>query len=471
MTRRRSVQSVSALTQPPVQLPRSGRRQLRTTSRTTGSTTPLSRVAFFGLIAWVVWTTTYLFPGAALVATIAIGAAAGDRLFSGRLPDIGGRTGIWLLAFAAVAVLTTGASTWLGRSVEELQAFLKLILIFFLVVNAATTTSRIRWLLAIAVVLVTLYPGRGGIVNYITGNLNIPGRAEWRGAFGNANALAALILLFLPFPYVWLRQERRRLIALLWGGCVVVLGMAILLTKSRSGFLGLAMLVIWAIWSARNRVRAAGLALALAIGVLAAAPEGWQERMSTIGYTITGGRPPEALASDVGSSESRLQIWRTALRIVWANPITGTGLGTFEDAHSKYRDNPERRSGGRMWRDAHNSFLRVWTETGIFGIITFLGLLGVTFRQGLRALRLVHARGLRTQFESVSLSAGLMGLAAFLVTNLFNTFTNLWFIYWHLAIVVTLTRACERAADARPQTPVRARRLPHTGPGQALARG
>lgn len=57
----------------------------------------------------------------------------------------------------------------------------------------------------------------------------------------------------------------------------------------------------------------------------------------------------------------RLNYWKETLRIIKAKPLTGVGLGNFNLMLSRY---------------AHNSYLQIWAEMGILGIISFLWLIG-----------------------------------------------------------------------------------------------
>lgn len=61
----------------------------------------------------------------------------------------------------------------------------------------------------------------------------------------------------------------------------------------------------------------------------------------------------------------RFTIWRVASSIIRENPFLGKGVGTFMDYFSKYhtRMSPQY---------AHNCFLQIWAETGIFSLMSFL---------------------------------------------------------------------------------------------------
>jgi peptidoglycan/xylan/chitin deacetylase (PgdA/CDA1 family) len=104
-------------------------------------------------------------------------------------------------------------------------------------------------------------------------------------------------------------------------------------------------------------VAAAAVAVAIPIGLAAAyAPDN--------GSPLTG-RAVEALP------ERRLILWRDALDMMKADPLTGVGPGRFAEESAVARSDPDAR-----W--AHNGFLQVGAETGIIGF----GLLVLLFGWG-----------------------------------------------------------------------------------------
>jgi len=72
----------------------------------------------------------------------------------------------------------------------------------------------------------------------------------------------------------------------------------------------------------------------------------------------------------------RLNYWEETLRIIKIHPWLGTGLGNFNLIQSRY---------------AHNSYLQVWAEAGILGIVSFLWLMIAVFKKGFRNLSLTTA--------------------------------------------------------------------------------
>jgi O-antigen ligase len=72
------------------------------------------------------------------------------------------------------------------------------------------------------------------------------------------------------------------------------------------------------------------------------------------------------------STVMRLNYWKDTLKIIKANPLTGVGLGNFNLPHSRY---------------AHNSYLQLWAEIGILGIVSFLWLIIIVFKSLLQKIK------------------------------------------------------------------------------------
>ncbi len=140
------------------------------------------------------------------------------------------------------------------------------------------------------------------------------GQAPFRpdGNLGNANLLAALVAMAVPLAID--RGLRGGWFVLAWWGAVLVLGFGLVVTTSRSGLLG-------------------ALAGALTVGVLEIRPRRWAAAAATAGATLMAATlaflllgPLRALNDDPASL--RFSLWRDALRMIAARPLTGWGEDT-----------------------------------------------------------------------------------------------------------------------------------------------
>ena len=72
------------------------------------------------------------------------------------------------------------------------------------------------------------------------------------------------------------------------------------------------------------------------------------------------------------SALMRLDYWRETLRIIGNRPLAGLGIGNFNLGLSRY---------------AHNSYLQIWAEMGILGILAFLWLVFMSLRSAFNKLK------------------------------------------------------------------------------------
>jgi O-antigen ligase len=70
------------------------------------------------------------------------------------------------------------------------------------------------------------------------------------------------------------------------------------------------------------------------------------------------------------STVSRFSLWETADKMILSSPILGKGLNGFATDFNSYNTDP----GLAPLDYPHNIFLNFWVETGLLGLISFLGL-------------------------------------------------------------------------------------------------
>jgi O-antigen ligase len=272
-------------------------------------------------------------------------------LFTRLTPELLGVTALGLVILA-----TAPFSIWIGGSVGTFtDMYSKVILIFALMVNTLNSPKRLErftWL----IVLASSYIAFRAVLDYTRGvNLIEYGRVQGAlgGIFRNPNDLALNMVAALPLAILLFFRTSSimgRLLTL--GGCGVML-ITIVASQSRSGTVGLAvMMLCGAIVMLRRRpglVFTAGLVLVLAMPL---APDSYWERISSI---------TDSSKDDTGSREARSVLLRESWAAFLANPLTGVGAGQFKNY------NPEDRV--EAWRESHNIVLQVAAELGILGLL------------------------------------------------------------------------------------------------------
>jgi putative inorganic carbon (HCO3(-)) transporter len=341
--------------------------------------------------------------------------------------------GMLILALAPMSI-------WMGGAVATFtDLYVKVMLIFLLMVNTLTTPKRIEqftWL----IVLAGGYISFRAVFDYVRGmNLIENGRVQGAvgGMFQNPNDLALNLVAMLPLAVALAlvaRSTFRRMAAI--GAAALMVG-AIVATHSRSGSVGLGvMIVVLALVLIQRRPRlvlAGALALLLALPLT---PASYWDRLASIA---------DESQDDTGSREARSILMREAWAAFLAHPLTGVGAGQFKNYAPDGRE--------EAWRETHNVLLQVAAELGIVGLalFSFLIVRGMLARR--QTSRLLHrARGgtgtrgqpagppvigddeaMRLDIHSAAMAASLAG---WFVCALFASVAYHWTFYYLLALAL-----------------------------------
>ncbi len=112
------------------------------------------------------------------------------------------------------------------------------------------------------------------------------------------------------------------------------------------------------------------------------------------------------------SSHSRLQIWQTAWLMIKAHPLAGIGLGLFEKEYPKFVHQLFSNPFESKVLHAHNLWLHTWINLGLTGIIGFILLLIVFFKQTINTFK---------RLPDALTGSLILAMAALLIHGLFDT--------------------------------------------------
>jgi len=124
-----------------------------------------------------------------------------------------------------------------------------------------------------------------------------------------------------------------------------------------------------------------------------------------------------------------------AWMMIKENPLLGKGIGTFMDYCARYTNN-----FGAYY--AHNCYLQMWAESGIFSLLCFLLFVGYVFYKSINVILKIPKT--LNSFILIGLTAGLMG---FLVHSFFEVHLYSFqpsFLFW---VVLGLTVALYSKLD------------------------
>ena len=180
------------------------------------------------------------------------------------------------------------------------------------------------------------------------------------------------------------------------------------LSLSRGGWVGLAAAVVVFVLVAGNRkvLVAAGAAFLIMIAVV---------------FTVPNFRYRVLLPfQGEKSSVARFSLWNTGWEMVKDSPVLGKGLLGFSTNWDAYNTDPNL----QRYPAPHNIFLNFWVDTGLLGLVSFVGMLG-----------LLIWRGLQKGVDTVGFKRG---LALAFVTLLVHGLVDIPYLKNDLAIVFWL---------------------------------
>lgn len=274
------------------------------------------------------------------------------------------------------------------------------------------------------------------------------------GSFlGEENDFALALNIALPFAFFMVLSARG---ATRWV-CLFLVALFVssnVLTFSRAGFIGLMAVAFYCWIRSHRKVFSLVLLGSLALLVVAVAPRGYWDEMSSI---------EEGTADATGSE--RLYLWAGGLDMFVENPIAGVGQGNFAFEFRHYEEavgSPGLNGRSRAGLVAHSVYVTLLAELGLIGTIVWLAMV-VCYVRNTRAIRRAaraftshsHSaeledtarRSRRNQLVYFSLAAE-GSLVAYLVGGVFNTvlyYPSFWLL---TAFVIVLRRIT--ANDANP---------------------
>lgn len=265
---------------------------------------------------------------------------------------------IGVVALGVVILATAPFSIWMGGAVGTFtDLYVKVILIFILMVNTLTSTRRIEQFTTL-IVMAMGYIAFRAVLDYARGvNLVENGRVQGAvgGMFKNPNDLALNLVAVLPLAAFMVLRPVSSMRRLIGGACAFLILAAVVVSQSRSGAIGLgvtAIFIIVHLFRTRPGLAFAAV-LVVALG-LPLAPASYWHRLSSI---------TDDSKDDTGSAEARRTLLKESYAAFLAHPLTGVGAGQFKNY------NPEGRE--QAWRESHNVVLQVASELGIFGVLAF----------------------------------------------------------------------------------------------------
>ena len=336
---------------------------------------------------------------------------------------------LFVLAMIASMLL----SPYQAASLRTTQDYLKLVVFYILVVTTARDGRSLRVLLLGFVFAMTLFVAHSLREFYLGRAFYLQGISRLRSVnvtFGDQNYFSGLIVMSLPFAYVFWRGWSGRLKRSAVLGYVSLSVWCIIKSGSRMGFCGLLLGICLAVLTSPTRWRLLALAPLVLIGAWMFLPEANQDRY----LSLIRNSSEDSRASDV--KDYRYWGFRWGLELCAQRPLLGHGPGATRLAHS---------SG----RPGHNTYGEVLGELGLVGTVAFgLIFLGVAqnFLEARRIVRRYDLRGDLFAWHAVAATSAAFLLTAFVSWGLHFLWYFVWL--WFGAFQAVALHCLKEQADA-----------------------
>lgn len=315
------------------------------------------------------------------------------------------------------------------------DTFIKVVLMFIVMVNTLRTELRIKALMWLGIG-VGLMLSWQAVDLYMKGEFKTEGyrvSVDFGGMFGNPNDMSIHLVIFIPLAIALGAAARNWVLKLIFFASAAVMAAGSFVTQSRGAFLGMIAVATVLVWKLgrRQRIKTTVVAGAAGIAAILLAPGNYGLRILSIFIPSL---------DPVGSSNERTELLLRSILVTLRNPL-GIGIGNFEivGAHNL---------------GTHNAFTQVSSELGWLAFAAYL----VILLSPIRKLNVIERRMFERSDNAwlYYLSIGVQAsIAGYLVSSFFSSVAYHWYVYYPVAYAIGLRRIYQLGHEVRQPAPER----------------
>jgi hypothetical protein len=335
----------------------------------------------------------------------------------------------FLLLMAAGALLSIPQANEPLRAWDSFTQFMKVVIMFVVLVNVVRTEKRLKALILLAIV-VSCISSVDAVNDYRLDRFVLGQHERIQGLLGNLfdnpNDLALHLVTMIPIALALLLGSKALTKKLLYLACAVIFAAGIIATTSRGGFIGLACVVSVLAWklARRNRALLGGAGLVLVVLLVVFGPGGFKTRMSAGNDASVSARTGELMRS---------------LFLMAHHPLFGLGMNNYilfsNTSHA-----------------THNAFTQVGSEIGIPAMIFYIMFLVTPLKRLAEVRRKtdVGRRRGRLYYLGIGIETSIIG---YMVTSFFLSVAYLWYAYYLVGYAIALRRLLHQQLELESAEP------------------
>lgn len=284
---------------------------------------------------------------------------------------------------------------------------------------------KFQWLYIIPLIIVIFYT----LYNHSTYGFDKPhSNMVMKPFYNDHTAYGAIIAMFLPvFVGFSLSREYRRPYRIMSFIVLAILVIGIIFSYSRAAWISVAA-ALGVFLLIRFRVRFYWIFLTVAVGVALFFMFRYQfldklekNKQDSSTDFVEHVQSISNISSDASNLE-RINRWAAAIRLFKEKPIFGWGPGTYQFVYAPYQRAKEKTIISTNYGDmgnAHSEYIGPLSESGVLGMITFIGIVVTVIYTAIRVYRRSKAKEIRL----LSLVMAL-GLISYYVHGIMNNFLD-----------------------------------------------
>jgi len=284
---------------------------------------------------------------------------------------------------------------------------------------------KFQWLYVLPLLVIIFYT----LYNHSTFGFDKPhSNMVMKPFYNDHTAYGAIIAMFLPVftGFVFSREFKRpyRIISFV---VLAILVAGIIFSYSRAAWISVAAsLVVFLIVKLRIKFYWIFLALVVGVGLFFMFRYQFLDKLeknkqdSSTDF-IEHVQSISNISSDASNLE-RINRWAAAIRLFKEKPVFGWGPGTYQFVYAPYQRAKEKTIISTNYGDmgnAHSEYIGPMSESGILGMITFIGILVTVMMTGLR----VYKKSKNKEIKLFSLVV-MLGLVTYYVHGVMNNFLD-----------------------------------------------
>ncbi|MGI6657058.1 MAG: O-antigen ligase family protein [Desulfobulbus sp.] len=313
--------------------------------------------------------------------------------------------GLFIVIFFSIPVkfiLNEVDDIYLLNELVSLKGWLNPVLLFFVIYNTVNNKKHGMLILFgliffFAVTILGSLAAYFGLSGFASAKI-IKGRIA---GFAEPNQFAAYLVLFFPLllsGILFLSGSKRVLSLCFFCLALVVL----LLTGSRGGILSLffCIFVYFIAFSKKKLVNPVVLVVSIFVLVPIFFASSYVIMTDETRGKVISRLNPSETSDAYEYTSGRTELWRNGFQLFLESPLYGHGQATFT---------PLMKKKFPIWGNSHNDYLLYLVQYGIIGLIVFVAIFFVLFRESWRMSRMSHDRSIT--ILALSYFSGLAGFA------------------------------------------------------------